>query len=260
VSAVSAAAALGLRPVTTDPDLFTALLREDMASQSIPGHEAMSTMAYGCMTAAELSDLHLDLDDAAYERRMRADTVAKVEWTESEIAGLHWELLREVGALADPKTPLAEKLDTLDWVLRDPKHDDEPFSFAYCVRVVSSHVAFEDFIQARERFQAQLAQENSTGRTEARRRMPPTDHLGHIDVDTLRLYVQVHARQWLLESLEQLPADAQAYFRARPGYVAGRLVSNPQFLNELVSKARRQTAEQGPGLFDDLQADEGGLS
>jgi hypothetical protein len=238
VSAVSAAAALGLRPTTDEPDLFDALRCDgEFATSETPA-------GFAGMTAAEV-----DLDDASYARLVRNGASTAVEWTESEIAGLHWELLREVGALSDPKTPIAEKLDTLAWVLRDPKHDDEAFSFANCVRVVSSHVAFEDFIESRQSFHAQLAQQNTTGKSEARRRMPPTAYLGNVDVDTVRLYVQVHARQWLRESLELLPTEAQAFFRARPQYVATRLGSNPQWLNELLAKDRRRQ-EQGPGLFD----------
>jgi hypothetical protein len=247
---------LGLRPVTSDPDQFTALLRADVARQSPAGQQALPIFGVATFTADDLSDLHLDLNDAAYERMLRSQPAPSVDWTEAEIAGLHWELLREVSALADPKTPIAEKIDTLDWVLRDPSRDDEPFSFAYCVRVVTSHVAFEDFIKLREEFHAHLAQENSTGKTEARRHMPPTAYLGHVDVDTLRLYVKVHARQWLRESLDQLPQDARDYFRARPEYVASRLAANPQFLNELLAKTRRKTHE-GPGLFDEPATAEG---
>lgn len=248
-TAASAAAALGLRPATAEPDLFASPIGDDEHGP------AAAQAGFGGLTAADLAELHLDLDDTAYARMVRGNAQPAVEWTETEIAGLHWELLREVGALADPKTPIAEKLDTLAWVLRDPKHDDEPFSFAYCVRVVSSHVAFEDFIQARQEFHAQLAQQNTTGKTDARRRMPPTSYLGQVDVDTMRLYVKVHAQRWLRESLELLSPEAQAFFRARPQYVATRLGTNPQWLNELVASNRRRAAEQGPGLFDDLQGE-----
>ena len=38
------------------------------------------------------------------------------EWSEDDIVLLHWRLLQEIRHLADPATPLEEKLDTLRWV------------------------------------------------------------------------------------------------------------------------------------------------
>jgi hypothetical protein len=60
------------------------------------------------------------------------------EWTEEDVVHLHWRLLLELRRLADPETPLEEKLDTLAWALTDPSLDGRPFSFASCLRVVGT--------------------------------------------------------------------------------------------------------------------------
>jgi hypothetical protein len=49
---------------------------------------------------------------------------------------LHWRLLQEIRHLADPATPLEEKLDTLRWVFTEREKDGLPFSFVNCLRVV----------------------------------------------------------------------------------------------------------------------------
>jgi hypothetical protein len=49
---------------------------------------------------------------------------------------LHWRLLKEIGRLADPETPLEEKFDTLRWVFTERDKDRRPFSFVSCLRVV----------------------------------------------------------------------------------------------------------------------------
>jgi hypothetical protein len=225
VRTASAAAALGLKPSGVEPDLFGAA-------------------PHGALAQA-IDDLRLDLSDEHYKM---CSNEAKVEFTEAEIAGLHWELLREIKDLADPAVPLATKLDTLAWVLQDKP--DAPFSFEQCVRVVSTHPSFEDFIQQREAYERRLAQANATGVTEATRHLPVTDYLGYCDPDTVRLYVQVHAVRWLRGSLERLPAEAQSFFRANPMAVCLKLQTNPQYLNEVVAAHRRRLQTKGPDLFD----------
>ena len=51
-----------------------------------------------------------------------------IVWSEEDIVLLHWGLLRELRRLADPETPLEEKLDTLAWALTDPALDGRPVS------------------------------------------------------------------------------------------------------------------------------------
>jgi len=58
------------------------------------------------------------------------------EWSEDDIVLLHWRLLQEIRHLADPATPLEEKLDTLRWVFTEREKDGLPFSFVNCLRVV----------------------------------------------------------------------------------------------------------------------------
>ena len=47
------------------------------------------------------------------------DDRSPVEWSEEDIVLLHWRLLKEIGRLADPETPLEEKFDTLRWVFTE---------------------------------------------------------------------------------------------------------------------------------------------
>ena len=65
-------------------------------------------------------------------------TERPVDWSEQDVVHLHWRLLQELPRLADPQTPLEEKLDTLAWALAESEHDAEPFSFAQCLRVVGT--------------------------------------------------------------------------------------------------------------------------
>ena len=58
------------------------------------------------------------------------------EWSEDDIVLLHWRLLQEIRHLADPATPLEEKLDTLRWVFTEREKDGLPFSFVNCLREV----------------------------------------------------------------------------------------------------------------------------
>ncbi|MET3135187.1 hypothetical protein AAKU55_005495, partial [Oxalobacteraceae bacterium GrIS 1.11] len=58
------------------------------------------------------------------------------EWDEEDIVFLHWRLLKEVGGLGDPATPLEEKLDTLRWIFTEREKESLPFSFVNCLKVV----------------------------------------------------------------------------------------------------------------------------
>src|SRR5262245_10908354 len=63
------------------------------------------------------------------------DDEPRIDWTDDAIVHLHFLLLDECEKLADPETPLEEKLDILRWIYTDPEKDDAPFSFANCLKV-----------------------------------------------------------------------------------------------------------------------------
>ena len=83
----------------------------------------------------QLHQLPQQTQDAV--KQMLAEDQAP-EWSEAAVVQLHWVLLSELKKLADPETPLEDKIDTLDWALTSPAYDDQPFSFASCVRVVGT--------------------------------------------------------------------------------------------------------------------------
>ncbi len=79
------------------------------------------------------------LFDDAPVRELRGAAAAhhaRADWNEEELVFLHWRLLHELRRLCDPEHPLAEKIDTLNWVFTDPDKDAGPFSFANCLKVV----------------------------------------------------------------------------------------------------------------------------
>lgn len=139
------------------------------------------------------------------------------EWSEAAIVQLHWVLLSELKKLADPETPLEDKIDTLDWALTSPDHDEKPFSFASCVRVVGTSP------------------------------LSPTAYFGLVDVDEVRAWILVNARRWLRETLERYPRWAQDLFFSDPHFAAAQLSANPQWFNEQI----RRHGESGsqPDLF-----------
>ncbi|HRO57564.1 MAG TPA: hypothetical protein PK177_00090 [Burkholderiaceae bacterium] len=126
------------------------------------------------------------------------------EWSEEDVVYLHWRLLEELRRLQDPETPLAMKLDLLRWVFSDATHSERPFSFERCVRTVSlsSH--------------------------------SPTAFFGDVDVEEIRDWIQGKARTWLGQSLSRYPAWVQELVYSQPAYVADKLDSNSQWLNEQV--------------------------
>ena len=146
------------------------------------------------------------------------DDTDRSEWTEEDVVWLHWRLLKELGQLADPSTPLAEKIDTLDWVLSDASHDGQPFSLARCVRVAGLSP------------------------------LSPIAYVGLIDADAVRDYVRRHVRVWLRQTIARYPAWVQQLVLARPQWVAAQLGKNDQWLNEQIVKARADEVAQA-GLF-----------
>ena len=59
-----------------------------------------------------------------------ADEDTAAEWDEESIVFLHWRLLKDVGDLCNPDTPLEEKLDTLHWIFTERDKESLPF-FAF---------------------------------------------------------------------------------------------------------------------------------
>lgn len=127
-----------------------------------------------------------------------------VHWSEDDIVQLHWRLLQEVRQLADPATPLEEKLDTLRWVLTEPEKDALPFSFANCVRVVGCSP------------------------------LSPTAYCGLVDAEEIRGYVRHSAAKWLAETVARYPEWVRRAVAANPVWVEDQLARNPQWINEQV--------------------------
>ena len=69
--------------------------------------------------------------DGIADEALPDDEAAVVEWSEDDIVFLHWRLLQEVRHLADPSTPLEEKLDTLRWVFTEREKDGLPLSLIH---------------------------------------------------------------------------------------------------------------------------------
>lgn len=134
-----------------------------------------------------------------------------VEWSEQDVVYLHWRLLQELPRLADPGTPLEEKLDTLAWALAESEHDGEPFSFAQCLRVVGTSP------------------------------LSPAPYVGLVDVDDIRAWLGWHSRRWIAATLERYPQWVRDLVRAQPDMVCRELQRNPQWINDQI-RAR----EQGP--------------
>ena len=141
-----------------------------------------------------------------------------VEWSEEDIVLLHWGLLRELRRLADPDTPLEEKLDTLAWALTDPALDDRPFSMATCIRVVGTSP------------------------------LSPTPYFGVTSVDDIRDWIRANAPRWLRATLARYPEWVRQLVRSQPDWICRELSRNPQWINEQV---KRRDSSRQPDLFGD---------
>lgn len=166
----------------------------------------------------QLHQLPQQTQDAV--RQMLAEDQAP-EWSEAAVVQLHWVLLSELKKLADPETPLEDKIDTLDWALTSPAHDDRPFSFASCVRVVGTSP------------------------------LSPTAYFGLVDVDEVRAWILVNARRWLRETIARYPRWAQDLFFSDPHFAAAQLSANPQWFNEQIRRREASSAQSAaqPDLF-----------
>lgn len=158
-------------------------------------------------THGEMSDLDTDSVDEDNDE----GGSEPMEWTEEEIVLLHWRLLQDVRHLAEPATPLDEKLSTLRWIFTEPEKDARPFSFVNCLRVVGCSP------------------------------LSPIAYCGRVDSEAIREHVASNARRWLIESLASYPDWVTHALADNPAWVEAQLARNPQCINEQV----KQTALQG---------------
>lgn len=124
------------------------------------------------------------------------------EWSEDDIVLLHWRLLQEIRHLADPATPLEEKLDTLRWVFTEREKDGLPFSFVNCLRVVGCSP------------------------------LSPIPYCGLVDAEEVRERIRHGLRPWLHATLARYPGWVREAVATHPEWVESRLTRNPQWINE----------------------------
>jgi hypothetical protein len=127
---------------------------------------------------------------------------ASDEWSEDEIVLLHWRLLQEIRHLADPATPLEEKLDTLRWVFTEREKDGLPFSFVNCLRVVGCSP------------------------------LSPIAYCGLVDAEDVRERIRHGLKPWLHATLARYPDRVREAVATHPEWVEARLTRNPRWTNE----------------------------
>lgn len=143
-----------------------------------------------------------------------AEGEESVAWTDEEVFFLHVRLLRELKHLAEPGYPLADKFELLRWVFTDK--DDEPFSFANCLRLCSGF-----------RFTEHIADAS----------------LGQISVHTVREQLRAEIATWWRSMLEVLPQHAAKIIREHPDRSEEMFLRNKQFLNEHLLARRLSRTE-----------------
>ncbi len=141
---------------------------------------------------------------------LSCDAPETVEWSEHDVVLLHWRLLQEVEALADPETPLEAKFDTLRWVFTEREKDPLPFSFVSCLRVVGCSP------------------------------LSPIAYCGLVDAEEVRDRIRHGVPAWLSATLERYPDWVRAAVTRNPEWVEAQLSRNPQWLNEQVRVVARQ--------------------
>jgi hypothetical protein len=132
----------------------------------------------------------------------------RVQWSVEAIVKLHLILLSQLSHLAEPATPLEEKLELLQWVYTEREFDNRPFSFANCVKLCGRSI---------------------------------NPHFGLMTADDVREELAHYIPRWLEESLALYPAWVRQAIQTNPEYVWTMLSSNPQFIN----KAARRSAKTG---------------
>jgi len=135
-----------------------------------------------------------------------ADDGSPIEWSEEDVVLLHWRLLKEIGRLADPETPLEEKFDTLRWVFTERDKDHKPFSFVSCLRVVGCSP------------------------------LSPLPYCGLVDAEEVRDFIRLAIPQWLQQTLMRYPTWVREAIVDHPDWVEARLARNPQWINEEVRR------------------------
>ena len=140
--------------------------------------------------------------DGIADEALPDDEAAVVEWSEDDIVFLHWRLLQEVRHLADPATPLEEKLDTLRWVFTEREKDAAPFSFVSCLRVVGCSP------------------------------LSPISYCGRVDAEEVRDHIRNGLKAWLRASLQRYPEWVRAHLARNPQWVEEQLAQLPQRVNE----------------------------
>ena len=142
----------------------------------------------------------------AIDRVDALDDDTTVEWSEEDIVFLHWRLLKEVGDLPDPETPLEEKLNTLRWVFTERDKESRPFSFVNCLNVVGCSP------------------------------LSPAPYFGLVDAEEIREAIRYQVKAWLNATLERYPSWVREAVFKNPEWVEARLEKNPQWINEQVKK------------------------
>lgn len=132
------------------------------------------------------------------------DDEPDVEWDEEEIVFLHWRLLKDVGDLSDPETPLEEKFDTLRWIFTDPEKDCLPFSFVNCLKVVGCSP------------------------------LSPMPYVGLVDAEQIRDAIRGQVKTWLNATFSRYPHWVRDAVLRNPEWVISRLAKNPQWINEQI--------------------------
>ena len=135
-----------------------------------------------------------------------ADEDQPIEWSEEDVVLLHWRLLKEIGRLSDPETPLEEKFDTLRWVFTERDKDLRPFSFVSCLRVVGCSP------------------------------LSPLPYCGLVDAEEVRDFIRLAIPQWLSQTLLRYPSWVREAIVDHPDWVEARLARNPLWINEEVRR------------------------
>lgn len=154
---------------------------------------------------------HEHVPDGNAEEAALDDGAPPIEWSDDDIVRLHWVLLMEVRHLADPDTPLEEKLDTLRWIFTERDKESLPFSFVNCLRIVGCSP------------------------------LSPIGYCGLVDAEEMRDLIRGGVRTWLLATLERYPAWVRDAVAANPAWIETQLARNPQWINEQM----RQVTAQG---------------
>lgn len=150
------------------------------------------------------------ISDRAVLDKLLDEEGSPVEWSEEDIVFLHWRLLQGVSHLADPETPLEEKLDTLRWVFTEREKDGRPFSFASCLHVVGCSP------------------------------LSPIAYCGLVDAEEMRDRIRHSLKAWLSATLERYPDWVRQAVLRNPEWVEARLARNPQWINEQIKQRSAQ--------------------